>query len=133
LSFLLDTHVWLWSQELPERLGPKTQKTLLDPTSALYVSTVSSLEIARLVSVGAVCVSGSLNSWVSDTLQSLHCGSIDISHAIALGAYSLPGDFHKDPADRILIATARLLHLVLITADERILAYNDVKSLDART
>jgi PIN domain nuclease of toxin-antitoxin system len=132
LSFLLDTHVWIWSQELPERLGPTTRKALLDADSSLYVSTASSLEIARLVSVGTVCVSGSLNAWVSDTLQSLRCETIEISHAIALAAYSLAGEFHKDPADRILVATARLLHLVLLTADDRILRYPHVKTLDAR-
>ena len=133
MSFLLDTHVWVWSQELPDRLGPKTREALLTAGSVLYVSSISSLEIARLVSMGAVCVSGPLAAWVSDTLQSLRCGTVEISHPITLMAYSLPGELHKDPADRILISTARSLDLVLVTADERILHYGHVKSLDART
>jgi PIN domain nuclease of toxin-antitoxin system len=132
VSFLLDTHVWIWSQELPERLGSTTRNAILDPGASLYVSTVSSLEIARLVSLGAVSLAGDLAGWVSDTLQSLKCGTIEMSHTIAISAYSLPGGFHKDPADRILVATARLLHLVLVTADDRILQYDHVKSLDAR-
>jgi PIN domain nuclease of toxin-antitoxin system len=48
-------------------------------------------------------------------------------------AYALPGRFHKDPADRLLVATARLHKLTLITADEQILAYKNVRKRDART
>lgn len=133
MSFLLDTHVWIWSQELPERLGPKTRKALTDSRNALYVSTISTLEIARLTAIGTLELSESLSDWVTATLRSLNCGAIEISHTIAVSAYSLSGDFHKDPADRILVATARLHRLVLISADERILAYPHVKSHDARS
>ncbi|MFM9197801.1 MAG: PIN domain-containing protein [Planctomycetia bacterium] len=58
--------------------------------------------------------------------------SIDVDHRVAIEAYKLPGRFHKDPADRMLVATARINDLTLVTADERILAYREVRSLDAR-
>ena len=57
---------------------------------------------------------------------------MEISHEIAFGAYSLPGDFHKDPADRILASTARSFDLTLLTADEKMLGYSDLKTQDAR-
>lgn len=132
MSVLLDTHVWIWSQEAPERLGAEARGLLTDLEVALYVSTVSTLEIARLVATGAIELAGSLDSWVSATLHSLNAGTVELSHSIAAEAYALPPDFHKDPADRILTATARLEHLTLLTADERILGYPHVETLDAR-
>ena len=132
MTLLLDTHVWIWSQEAPEKLGRRTTRLLTDERNALHVSTVSSLEIARLVNTGTIVLSGSLNSWVAETLDVLSCGTLEISHQIAIGAYSLPGVFHKDPADRLLVATARIYALTLVTMDERILGYPHVKSRDAR-
>lgn len=132
MSLLLDTHVWIWTQECPEKLGPETTASLLDPQTALHVSTISTVEIARLVAMGQIELEGSLRSWVRDTLDALRCSTLGISHEIAAGAYSLPAGFHRDPADRILASTARLADLTLLTADDKILAYPHVKSRDAR-
>ena len=54
------------------------------------------------------------------------------THDVALAAYDLPGEFHRDPADRVLVATAMESALTLVTADERILTYKHLLSLDAR-
>ena len=54
-------------------------------------------------------------------------------HEIAAEAYALPSVFHKDPADRILVAASRIHQLVLLTADERILQYPDVQAMDAQS
>ena len=132
MSLLLDTHVWIWSQEAPEKLGSRTIGLLTNRQNALYVSTISTLEIARLVMDETIALSEPLHSWISETLRALECGTMEISHEIANEAYSLPGSFHKDPADRILVATARIYELILVTMDERILKYSRVKSQDAR-
>lgn len=132
MRLLLDTHVWIWTQEQPGRLGDATTQSLTDPETSLHVSTISTLEISRLVAMGTIELSGSLDSWVTDTLGSLFCSTIEMSHEIAAGAYSLPPGLHKDPADRILVATARRHDLTLLTADERILSYPHVQTLDAR-
>lgn len=132
MSFLLDTHVWIWTQEQPDAIGSKA-RTLLETTSdELCVCAVSSLEIAHLVCGGLLELKGSLDRWVRTALDSVEARSIDIDHRIAIEAYKLPGRFHKDPADRMLVATARINGLTLVTADERILAYRAVRSLDAR-
>jgi PIN domain nuclease of toxin-antitoxin system len=55
-----------------------------------------------------------------------------VSHEIAMEGYALPGAFHRDPADRILVATARRDGLTLVTADDRILAYPHARTQDAR-
>ena len=133
MRLLLDTHVWIWSQEEVERLGTETTRALVDPETSLHVSTVSTLEIARLVALGTIELSGALESWVEETLDSLLGSTIEISHEIAAAAYSLPIGLHKAPADRLLVATARLHDLTLLTADERILDYEGAETLDART
>ena len=131
MNLLLDTHVWIWSQATPERLGKIAQRELLRPDRSLFVSTISTLEIARLAETGLIEIEGALDRWVRLSLEALRAGPIEISQAIALGAYALPGDFHRDPADRLIVATARVHGLRLVTADRRILAYPAVETLDA--
>ena len=129
---LLDTHVWVWSQNEPERLGRKAAKLLISPDRQNHVCAVSTLEIARLAAAGDLAFSMPLRDWVRESLAALAADTIPISHEIAMEAYELPGRFHKDPADRLLVAAARCHHLTLVTADERILNYQDVGTVDAR-
>lgn len=75
--------------------------------------------MARLVAARLLELKGSLDRWVRAAVDSIE-------------AYKLPGRFHKDPADRILVSTARMNDLTLVTADERMLAYRAVRTLDAR-
>ena len=132
MNLLLDTHVWIWSQEAPDRLGERTRKLLINPAAALNVSTISTLEIARLIDGGLLDLSGTIETWVRRSLEYIQARSIDLSHEIAIAAYALPAGFHKDPADRVLAATARVLDLEFVTADERILAYRHIRTIDAR-
>ena len=89
--------------------------------------------LSSLVSGGLLEMEGSIQRWVRMAIDTLDARSLDVDHNAALEAYALPGRFHKDPADRLLVATARLHKLTLITADEQILAYKHVRKRDART
>ncbi|MCY4154837.1 MAG: type II toxin-antitoxin system VapC family toxin [Gammaproteobacteria bacterium] len=131
MRILLDTHVWLWTQEAQERLGSKSKDMLLNEDNTLFISSISSLEIARLAWGGRLTLAGKLRTWVPEALQALHAETILITHEIALAAYELPGEFHRDTADRILVATAVVHDLILMTADNRILAYPHLLSYDA--
>ena len=133
MRILLDTHVWIWSQESPEQLGPNARSTVADEANALFVSTTSSLEISRLVWGGRLTLAGRLEAWISESLNALLAETIPLTHEIAIAAYNLPGEFHRDPADRMLAATAIVHDLTFMTADERILAYPHLLSLDARS
>ena len=84
------------------------------------------------MAVKAIELSVPLSAWIESSLADLAAQSIPLSHEIAAEAYALPGRFHKDPVDRILVAAARRHQLSLVTADERLLRYADVRSLDAR-
>jgi PIN domain nuclease of toxin-antitoxin system len=132
VKLLLDTHVWIWSQESPEKLGKEARRLLVDGKSTNHVATVSVLELARLVAAGDIFLNRPLPAWVETAVEELHAEELAMSREIAAEAYALPGEFHRDPADRILVATARRESLTLLTADARILSYPHVKALDAR-
>jgi len=132
VRLLLDTHVWIWSQQEPDRLGVRTRGLLVSPEHENHLSTVSTLELSRLSAAGAVVPSITLREWVERSVEALQASTLAVSHEIALEAYALPEPFHKDPADRVLVATARCHDLTMVTADERILSYRGVRSRDAR-
>lgn len=132
MRLLLDTHVWVWTQEEPQRLGPRTKRLVLAPEHEAGVSPISTLEIARLVAAGEIELSTALSEWVARSMADLAAHTVAMSHEVSMEAYALPGTFHRDPADRVLVATARRNGLTLVTADDRILAYPHVRTQDAR-
>lgn len=131
MKLLLDIHVWIWAFEGDEALGAKCRRALRDTTHERWVSPVSSLEMARLVERGQLELACPLAQWVARSMSALRLRTIPIDHAIAMEAYALPGEFHPDPADRLLVATARLHDCRLVTADRRILRYEGVQCLPA--
>ena len=133
MTLLLDTHVWVWSQEQPEKLGRQAKQALLDPEHTNTVCTISTLGIARLLAVGTISLAIPLSDWIAHSLNSLDATTLPVTPEIAAEAYALPSTFHKDPADRILVAAARLHELTLLTADERILQYPHVRTMDAQS
>lgn len=133
MKLLLDTHVWIWSQEAPERLGATATEILLNTDNVLLISPISTLEIARLIEGGRIQLNGTLRHWVKRSMELLLAQSAEFSHNTARKTYELSEPFHRDPADRILVATAQIEKCRLLTADERILAYPHVKTVDAET
>lgn len=132
MKILLDTHVWIWAVETPEELGMNSRRLLENPDNDIFVSPVSTLEIARLVKAGRIELAHSLSSWVKRALANIDAETSPFTHEMAEMAYRIPEPFHKDPADRILAATAILENLHLMTADEKILGHKNIHSLNAR-
>ena len=132
VRLLLDTHVWIWSQEQPDEMGVETQRLLLDDANEIWVSSVSTLEIARMVAIGRLILAKELRHWIDDGLRSLVARSLPVDNDIAMESYLIPEPFHKDPADRLLVATTRIVGCTLLTADRLILDYPHVRSADAR-
>jgi len=89
------------------------------------------MEIARLVARGEIELACPLQEWVARSMTALKLRTIELDHASAIEAYALPEPFHPDPADRLLVAVARVHDLSIATADSRILQYGSVASLPA--
>jgi len=105
---------------------------LKDERNYRAVSAVSALEVARLVWSGDIILQIPLPEWMEKSLADLRADTLPVTHQIAVEAYQLPEPFHRDPADRQIVACARLQELTVATADERILSWNHVSSVDAR-
>lgn len=132
MNLLLDTHVWFWALESPKLLGAHGRAALESPDNELFVATISTVEFGQLQVSKRIEFKGTLESWVRRGTEALGLQTVELSHAIALLSYTLPGSFHKDPADRLLVATAIQHGYTMVTADERILAYPHIVSMDAR-
>lgn len=123
---LLDTHVLIWANSTPDRLGSTARATLTDPVNSLVVSAVSVAEIAVKRSIGKL----TMPMAISDLLTALDAEELPLTAAHAAEVERLPM-LHRDPFDRLLAGQAAHERLTLLTADERLLAYPlDVK--DAR-
>lgn len=105
---------------------------LRDVSRPRAVCAVSTLEIARLVWSGDIVLQIPLHEWLEKSLADLQADSLPVTDDIAIEAYCLPEPFHRDPADRQIVACARLHEMTIATVDERILNWNHVASVDAR-
>lgn len=123
MTALLDTHVLLWWLGDRDRLSVG-QRRLLDSADAdtpLLVSDISLWEVAMLHSLGRIRLSIPLREWLEKAVAPPLVRRQGVSPAIAAEVASLPDSFHRDPADRILVATARVLGATLLTRDRRII------------
>ncbi len=122
---LLDTHVWLWLVAGSRDLSTEARHTIERAAAAgtLRIAAISLWEIALLASRGRIVLGKSAGLWLGEAL--VHPGpAIDpLSPQIAIESYALPDVFHRDPADRLIVATARVANAILMTRDQRILDY----------
>ena len=125
MTSLLDTHVLLWLAEgLPDL--PESSRVRIDPAArqgGLAVSAISFWEVAMLAARHRISLSLPVSSWRDMVLESAGISELAVTGDVGIESVLLPGRLHEDPADRLLIATARLQGLRLITGDERILEY----------
>jgi len=128
---LLDTHIWLWWLHTPDQLSERGRNllTIGENQNALIVSAISVWEIAVKHSNGKLPLPLPINEWFG--LATIRPGiTIEpLDPLDAITSTQLPGDFHKDPADRIIVAIAYRRNIELITCDQKILNYPHVKTI----
>lgn len=125
---LLDTHVWYWFLTESTRLEPKF-RDLIDAARAnggYRVSIMSFWEIAQKAATGKMGLSKPVAAWFGFALADPKLIVEPLTPAIVHDATVRPGEFHKDPADRLIVATARSLNCPLATNDARITGYQHV-------
>ena len=128
---VLDTHIWVWWVHGDERLTPTQLEVIRDnEAGAIGVSAISLWEIAKLVENGRLELPVPLEKWFTQALNYPGVQLIELTPTIAAESTRLPGEFHRDPADQIIVATARIMKCKLVTSDERILNYSHVKTVD---
>ena len=128
---LLDTNAFLWWLSSHEKLSNPVQKAinLESKNQKLLVSSISIWEISLLVNKNRLSIGRPLEEWVTGLKDLEEIEFIPIDNSIAYKSTCLPGKFHADPADRLVVATARHLGATLITSDKLIRKYKHVKTL----
>ncbi len=122
IATVFDTHVWVWSAA-----GDPWAERIRDFSGTAMVSAISQWEVSMLAVKGWLSLMPHEESWFSANLAS-PVSLAPLTAEISLVSCRLP-DFHGDPADRIIVATAMTLGIPLITADERIIRWNEEKRL----
>lgn len=123
---LLDTHVWIWYAEgVPGKLTPSIVSLIEAALKSrqLHVSAISAWEMGLLIAKGRIVLSAPVQEWVrsATSIPGLRLRPLGVD--AALESTQLPGNPHADPADRLLIADARIAGLTLVTRDQKILDY----------
>ncbi len=130
---MLDTHVWLWAVEgVRERLSASAIQEIdaAGRRGEVLVSAISVWEVAMLEAKGRISLSRPLQEWTRAALRAPGIKLLGLSPEIAIESTRLPGGTHGDPADRILLASARVTGGRLATCDEQIVSYAERGHLD---
>lgn len=131
MTYLLDTNAWLRWFHRPHELSAPVRR-LLNAQQTVGLSPMSILEVAQKHRKGKLELPRPLNIWVRESMPAGRVKLLPLTMEIALASYQWPDDFHGDPADRIIAATARLHRLTLVTSDDKLLLRSDLQTLSTR-
>lgn len=126
---VLDTHIWVWWVDGDSSLTDDQSKFLQDhEIDGLGISIISCWEVAKLVALGRLAFACSVSDWLDKALRYPGIELLNLTTRIVIDATQLHG-FHKDPADQMIVSTARIYGCPLLTADQKILSYPHVTTL----
>jgi PIN domain nuclease of toxin-antitoxin system len=128
---VLDTHALVWWVTGDPALSRKARSAIERELAGgeILVSSISAWEIAMLVEREKLVLSMDVGSWLATVADIEAVRFVPVDPEIAVKSVELPGEFHKDPADRMIVATARKFSVSLVTKDEKIRAYSHVKTI----
>ena len=128
---ILDTHALVWWVTGDAELSKKAETAIESERDGgeIIVSAISAWEITLLVEMRRLVLSMDVSSWLATVTEIEGVKFLPIDMEIASKSVVLPGEFHKDPADRMIVATARKLAVPVVTKDEKIQAYPHVKTI----
>jgi PIN domain nuclease of toxin-antitoxin system len=132
MKYLLDTHIWIWWHMNPDKLSSNVKNTIQnsDQYETMLLSAISPWEFCKLLEKDRLAISCNPLMWINDALLMSKLQVIPLSPDISYKSTTLQGNFHNDPADQIIVATAIQENATLLTKDNRILNYPFIKSMD---
>ena len=123
MSYLLDTHTFLWAASAPEKLPAKVRKIIEDASNDVFVSKLSFWEIALKFGLGKLDLKGSVPEQLPEAAVKMGFGILDIDADHVSSCHRLPRENHKDPFDRMLVWQAIQQKLVLVSKDKSLKDY----------
>ncbi len=127
---ILDTHIWVWWVHGDKQLT-QIQIEIIEAneTEIIGVSAISCWEIAKLVEYKRLVLPVSLNEWFEQALNYPGIQLLELTPQIAVTSTQLPGNFHRDPADQMIVATALEHNCPLVTSDSKIIDYSHIQTI----
>jgi PIN domain nuclease of toxin-antitoxin system len=131
MKYLLDTHTWIWWHMRPQNLSDKVISVISDTSqySELLLSAIPPWEFSKLIEKGRLGISCDPIDWIESALDMPKLRLVPLSPIIAYRSTVLPQPFHSDPADQIIVATAREENATILSRDAGLLSYAHVRSL----
>ncbi len=131
MKYMLDTHTWIWWHMNPQKLSQKVKRIVgnINRYDEILLSAISPWEFSKLLEKKKIGISCDPEDWINSALDMPKFRLIPLSPVLAYRSTVLPQPFHSDPADQIIVATAREENATILTKDERILTYKNVRSL----
>jgi PIN domain nuclease of toxin-antitoxin system len=131
MAVVLDTCVWIWLCAEPDKLSAAASAMIQRERrrAGLIVSVFSAWEVAKLVQKGKLRLSIPCHQWIAAAVRTDGVVVHPLTPEICIESTELPGAFHGDPADQIIVATARLLGVAVVTSDRKLLDYAHVPTL----
>lgn len=128
MKLLLDTHIWVWSVAKSARVGSKLARTLRNPESEIWLSPINVWELLLLGEKRRISLLPTAEEWIQAAMRRLPFREAPLTLEVVMETTRVKTP-HRDPADRFLVATARVFDLILVTADQRLLALPDVETI----
>lgn len=130
---VVDTHTLIWwangASTLSSNASAAIQEELDDENGLILVSAISAWELSMLVDKGRITLAMDVDEWLETVSEIEGVRFAPIYKEVAVQSTRLPGEFHKDPADRMIVALARHFNVPVVTADEKIRAYKHVRAI----
>lgn len=127
---VIDTHIWIWWVQGDKRLSSSQIVAIREnEDDSIGVCAISCWEVAKLVELGRLFLPIPLETWFEQAMTYPGIRLLPLTPEIAIVSTQLPGDFHRDPADQLIVATARYFNCPLISSDSRISDYPHVTTI----
>ena len=131
MKYILDTHTWIWWNMHPAKLSDKVRSLVTDSNlyECLLLSAISPWEFSKLLEKKRIGISCDPEEWINQALDMPKLRLVPLSPVIAYRSTVLPHPFNGDPADQIIVATAREENATILTKDKMIVQYKHVRTL----
>ena len=131
MKYLLDTHVWVWWNMEPRKLSPRALAAIGDTEhySEILLSAISPWEFCKLLEKKRIGISCDPQEWLSEALRMPKLRLVPLTPSIAYRSTVLPQPFHDDPADQIIVATAREENATIISKDQLLRGYPHARTV----
>jgi PIN domain nuclease of toxin-antitoxin system len=127
---VLDTHVWVWWVHDDTRLTDAQIAVIKNnEVDIIGISAITLWEVAKLVERQRLVLPCPISQWFEQSLHYPGMHVMELTPKIVVESTQLPGEFHHDPADQMIVATARVYNCPLVTSDEKIISYPHVEKV----